>query len=308
MAMNGHADFNGPAADGLRVGLYVDVENLQDAAQGLVRWLVDNWDFDLPAPRRVNLYVQANMALLWEMWAANQFPDMEIAVAGVQRFSRNASKNSADIALALDAVADFVSGAAQGVAVVSDDSDFISLFSKIRELHGGPGKTPFLWIMTDRRGTRSPLIRDFFPDDYLRIVPAETGERGQDGDALSSQDAAAAPDVSAVSTDAAPERVDAPPAPAPIPIAAPQPRSIEDAIADAIIKGIPVGQFKSTDCQPIIKRKWPSHPTAKLIKQRFGQQFIKDILPRLRERGVTEPNPGKKPRRFEMTDRAKRSL
>ena len=58
------------------------------------------------------------------MWMESQFADVGVSVRGIQHFSKNASKNSADIALALDAVCDLMTDSVQHIVVVSDDSDF----------------------------------------------------------------------------------------------------------------------------------------------------------------------------------------
>ena len=76
------------------------------------------------------------------------------AFRGIQRFARG-SKNTADMAIVADAVADFADGLVDHVAVVSNDSDFGVLFVKIQELanpSGPVGPAPFLWINPPRRG------------------------------------------------------------------------------------------------------------------------------------------------------------
>ena len=107
---------------------------------------------------------------LWDLWAGSQFPHLTVMVHGVQHFSGQPTKNSADIALAINAITDFMDGATQFVAVMSDDSDFIALYAKLRQLT--KGNTPFLWVLTDRPGTRSATIRDYFPNDHIHVVSA----------------------------------------------------------------------------------------------------------------------------------------
>lgn len=77
-------------------------------------------------------------------------------------------------------------------------------------------------------------------------------------------------------------------------------------MAQTIIEQIPVGKFKSTDCQGIIKKYWPRHPMADAGKPAFGIEFQKNIWPILQQRGVKIANPGKKPIPYEMTQGAKR--
>ena len=79
-------------------------------------------------------------------------------------------------------------------------------------------------------------------------------------------------------------------------------------MAMSVVETIPVGTFKSTDCQAIIKQQWPHHPMASAGGAAFGTEFQKQIWPILREWRVTIPNPGKKPIRYEMTDNAKKAL
>ena len=276
-------------------GLYVDMENLQgqDFAQRFLTELAQNWPSDIPPLGVVRLYVRADTQVLWEMWMESQFADVGVAVKGVQHFSKDFSKNSADIALALDAVCDLMTGSVQHIVVVSDDSDFAALFGKVRELRLGKrdrsDETPFLWIMTNRDRTRSQVVGAFLPNIYVRsmgIQPDESPIADEGGDTqFNSTDraqSASKDNASGVPT-------------------------IED-IAKAIIQDIPQGPFKSTDCQPIISGRWPNHRLAKLDSARFGNQFMKDILPVLEKYGVKDPNSGKSPRQYEMTHNAKMRL
>ena len=50
-------------------------------------------------------------------------------------------------------------------------------------------------------------------------------------------------------------------------------------MADAVIREIPVGSFKSTDCQSIIKKHWPNHALAKAGGAEFGTQFKNNVWP-----------------------------
>ena len=74
-------------------------------------------------------------------------------------------------------------------------------------------------------------------------------------------------------------------------------------MADLIIRERSVGSFKSTDCQPIIKKNWPDHPMATMPSANFGTQFTNKVWPLLKERGVKQV--GTRPRRYEMTEAAK---
>ena len=274
-------------------GLYVDMENLQgqDFAQRFLTGLAQNWPSDVPPLGVVRLYVRADTQVLWEMWMESQFADVGVSVRGIQHFSKNASKNSADIALALDAVCDLMTDSVQHIVVVSDDSDFAALFGKVRELgrQAHSGETPFLWIMTNREQTRSKVVGAFSPNIYIRSMDVEADEAsiadGVGDTRLSSTDLAQP--VLKDSASGVPTNED---------------------IAKAIIQDVAMGSFKSTDCQPIISGRWPNHRLAKLDSARFGNQFMKDILPELKKFGVKDPNSGKSPRQYEMTHNAKMRL
>lgn len=254
--------------------LYVDTENLQNNAQVLIKRAIESWPEQAPPVARLNLYVRADRVQLWELWAGSRFPDLTVMVHGVQHFSEQPSKNSADIALAIDAVADFMAGATQYVAVMSDDSDFIALYAKLRQL--AQGNTPFLWVLTDRPGTRSTTIRDYFPSAHIHVVSAPV------------------PNGAEPAPSAVPELSD----------------DVEDpsepfaAMAATIIQELSVGPFKSTDCLPIIKKHWPEHPMASMKGAEFGTQFINKLWPLLEKHGVLLKE-GTKPREYEMTEEAK---
>ena len=102
------------------------------------------------------------------MWATSRFPSLTVTVKGIQHFSHNHSKNSADMAIAMDAVADFVTGEAEFIAVMSDDSDFMPVFAKLKDM--ASGRAPFLWLVTDRVKTRSNTIEEYFPGDHIHTV------------------------------------------------------------------------------------------------------------------------------------------
>ena len=137
-------------------GVYVDVENLQGEAQELMSGLMFNWPDSAPPPSRLTLYVRADQTELWYLWALDQFENVEVVVKGIQHFSRDSSKNSADIAIATNAITDFVRGRISYVVVFSDDSDFISLYSAIRDevdQTQGPDSLP----LGSHRPTQVPL-------------------------------------------------------------------------------------------------------------------------------------------------------
>ncbi len=252
-------------------GLYVDAENLQSDCQALIQSLVENWPTSAPAPSRLTLYVRADQAELWRVWASSRFSDLEVAVHGTQHFSMNSSKNSADIAIATNAMADLILKRVTHVTVFSDDSDFISLYAAIRDELDIPladGRVPFLWVVTDREGSLSTTVKQFFPPDQLHMVAVKRGD-AQNAEGSGS------------------------------------PTTIWAEMAEAVLEDIPVGPFKSTDCQPVIKKHWPDHPVAPAGGPAFGIEFKNNIWPILESRGVKIRNPGKKPVQYEMTAEAK---
>ncbi len=254
-------------------GLYVDMENLHSEAQPLVKNLIDNWPDKAPELSRLTLYVRADQTELWSLWAKSRFSHLDVVVKGTQHFSMASTKNSADIAIATNAIADLILRRISHVVVFSDDSDFISLYVAIRDepkvslVHG---QVPFLWVVTDREGSLSPTIRRFFPTDALHVVA---------GDRSDSQEVV---DTTASST-------------------------IWAEMAEAVLREIPIGPFKSTECQPVIKKFWPRHAISAAGGAVFGTEFKNNLWPILEEAGVKIRNPGKKPIQYEMTSGAKRS-
>ena len=268
-------------------GVYVDVENLQTAAQEVVRALMESWPDLFPTPSLLSLYVRADQSDLWRMWAESHFPGIPVKAKGIQHFSNTPAKNSADIAIAVDAMADFLMRRIDCVAVVSDDSDFISLYSKLRDEQAAighqTGKVPFLWVVTDRPRTRSLFMQEFFPNSHVHTVPFPKSTKT----VPAKVEVNFPPEVTAASTLAST-------------------KTLED-MAQAIIKQIPVGKFKSSDCQKIIKSQWPKHALAKASGQNFGVEFRKELWPILQKKGALEPNSNRQPRRYEMTQQAKAS-
>ena len=255
-------------------GLYVDVENLQSHGQAVIQSLVEHWPDKAPAPSRLTLYVRANQVELWRLWAASRFSDLEVVVKGTQHFSMTSTKNSADIAIATNAMADLIAGRVAHVALLSDDSDFISLYGAVRdepEIPLSDGKVPFLWIVTDREGSLSTTVKQFFPYDELHVVSIECA------------------DAQSV-------------------VASESSESDWGEMAKAVVEDIPVGPFKSTDCHPVIRNRWPDHPVASAGGSPFGIEFKNNIWPVLESLGVRIKNPGKKPVQYEMTTEAKNTL
>jgi hypothetical protein len=258
-------------------GLYVDIENLGDVGQEVIEKLVSDWPAAVPLPIKTNLYVPAGQAELWQVWAENLIADAAVTAKGVQRFSSNASKNAADIALSTDAIADYVTGTVSYVVVVSDDSDFISLYTAVRDHMPSSKKSkpvPFLWVVTDRGRTLSISAKKFFPESLMHVVELTThpADNMTNGPLFHNAEVGR-------------EQIH---------------------LAETIIREMPVGKFSSTDCKRAIKASWPDHPMLKLDGPQFGIQFTNQIWPPLERRGVKLV--GTKPRRYEMTKAVKDSL
>ena len=160
----------------VRAGLYVDVENLQDVshAQRVIEAVLEQWPDVRPSVGLLSLYVPAQRTELWRLWARTRFPSLEVRVRGVQRFTRVASKNAADMAIAADAIHDFATTAASHIAVISNDSDFAALFVKLQELADAVGQPPpFQWITVAGASGISRDIQQFVRADMRWDIVVE---------------------------------------------------------------------------------------------------------------------------------------
>ena len=164
---------NHPASAG--AAIYVDTENLRepDLAQDVIAQTVADWPAEYPPVGSVSLYVRADKVALWRMWLEATYPELARRVRGVQHFSREMAKNSADLAITADAIGDLAAGQAGYIAVISNDSDFGALFVKVREmaLDAGWERVPFLWITAPGGGAISPEIERFIPDRFRWNLP-----------------------------------------------------------------------------------------------------------------------------------------
>ena len=280
---------NPTAAPSPGAAIYVDTENLRDSdhAQNIVSQIITDWPGPLPLGS-VSLYVRADKIAVWEMWAESSYPDLRVRVRGIQHFSNNRAKNSADLAITADAVADLGTGQAAATAVVSNDSDFGALFVKIKEMARSAGleHTPFLWITSPDAGALSPEMERFIPDAMRWDLSASP----------------AAP-VAAVDK----------PAPKPLPETARPalPTASGDnpgneTIAEELISRLNVGKFKVTDAHDVFQELWPRHPAATGPAQ-FGTFLLKAVWPILQKRGVLMTRKSS-PRTYEITQAAKDSI
>ena len=260
-----------PSEENPGSGLYVDLENLHSDGLRFIQSLISCWPDKAPAPTWLRLYVRANQTAMWRLWAESRFSGIKVVVSGTQHFSKTSTKNSADIAIAANAMSDLALGRVSHIVVFSDDSDFISLYEAIRDepaITPIDARVPFLWVVTDREGHLSPTVRQFFPPDALHVVALESSRPQADLDAE-------------------------------------PPGGIWAEMADAVLSDMPVGTFKSTECQPVIRARWPGHALCDAGGSAFGIEFKNNIWPILEKSGVKIKNPGKKPIQYEMTPEAK---
>ena len=278
--------------------IYVDTENLResDHAQTVVAQVVANWPADRPPLSGLSLYVRADKAELWQLWAETEFPALKVRVRGVQHFSNHRAKNSADLAIVADAIADLITGQAGAVGVVSNDSDFGALFVKVRELalQADTPDIPFLWITAPDAGGLSAEIEQFIPDRYRWDLSA----------ALAAPVLATPPPV--VSENPPPKRLPEAARPA-LPAGAADSLVSDEAIAEELLRELPVGRFGASDAQKVVKDRWPKHPEAASDTAKFGQFLGKNLWPQLEKRGVTMPRKSS-PRVYEITPAAKDTL
>jgi hypothetical protein len=283
--------------------MYVDVENLLDVDKEAIRDTFERWPEELPRPGLLHLYVKADNVGAWQLWATDAYPSLEIKVTGVQHYSLDGSKNSADIALALDAIVDLLKGRTSHVAILSDDSDFAILSGKIaQEIPKlGNGKLPFIWFQTDRPQTRSSMLNEFLPAHYMRTAICAKQKTATIKPKLSTQQKAVtkAKPPTKEKTAVTKAKPSAPTA---------DEQGLRESLVKTIIRLIPVGSFGSTDCMKLIKQHFSKHPLAKLDSANFGNHFVKTLWPILETYGVRVNNPNRRPRRYEMTAEAKQKV
>ncbi len=249
-------------------GVYVDIENLKNAehARTVIGTVVQDWPEGLPPVRRLHLYAPADKTGLWRAWGPGRFPDLDVHVRGVQRFARE-SKNSADMAIVADAIADFTTGAVQHVAVVSNDSDFGALFVKLQEIGSSSSETsapPFLWINLAGGSGLSKEIVGFVPERLRWVVAPPLDDRPANASKRVENDADGLPAV--------------------------------PTIVQWLLDEIPSGRFRAGDVRKIIKRRCPHHPAAQ-TNGVCGLFLSRQLMPLLADKGVTVVR--KQPRTYE---------
>jgi hypothetical protein len=311
-------------------GLYVDVENLLDVAKEAIMDTLARWPEELSHPSLLHLYVKADNSGVWRLWATDAFPSIDVKVTGVQHYAADGSKNSADIALALDAISDLLRSRTTHVAIISDDSDFAILFGKIEQEipKPGNGKLPFIWFQTDRPHTRSSMLNEFLPAYYVRTVicakqktvKTKTKPPTQKKTATVKPKLPAQQKTPIVKTKLLAEQKTVKTKTKPLAqekTATAKTKSAAQTLADqglngslveTIVRLVPVGPFEHAECMELIKQHFPQHSFAKLNSANFGTHFVKTLWPILEKYGVRVPNPNRRPRRYEMTAQAKQKV
>lgn len=236
-------------------GVYVDIENLRNAehARAVMETVVRDWPEGLPPVGRLCLYAPADKTGLWGAWAPARFPDLEVRVRGIQRFARE-SKNSADMAIVGDAVADFTAGVASHIAVVSNDSDFGALFVKIQELASRSEPPPFLWVNLAGGSGLSKEIRDFIPEQLRWVVTPPPSPGARTASKPAQDNGAGLP--------------------------------ANQTIVRWLLDEIPPGRFRAADVEKIVKRRCPDHPAAQSTGV-CGAFLARQLMPLLADKGVT---------------------
>ncbi|MCY4575207.1 MAG: NYN domain-containing protein [Chloroflexi bacterium] len=250
----------------------MDVENVEAIAKELIESLMRNWpDEKAPPPCRLVLYVRADSTELWDAWATHEFRGISVVVRGVQHYVKTGSKNSSDIAIAIDAMADLLLGRISHIAVLSDDTDFMSLYAAIKRECGQSNSKddiPFLWLVTDRSGTKSATVLDFFPDSLMHVVRLSDDNRSE---------AANETEAEVNSSKAS---------------------NVYAEIAGAIHQEFTPGTYGSTAFQALIQERWPKHPMAKSNGAAYGTEFKNNVWPILEKAGATMAS--QKPNKYQL--------
>ncbi|MYC31684.1 MAG: NYN domain-containing protein [Chloroflexi bacterium] len=292
--------------------IYVDTENLTppageddvNFAQDLISLIVSDWPTAYPPIGLLALYVPADKTSQWRTWASALPPvqqrglsssDMKswrdpiltqsrerLRVRGVQHFTRNGSKNSADLAIVLDVMDDLLlSQRADFVAVLSNDSDFYALFDKLYEIvtdRGGHpvSKIPLLWVVAPNGNNLSPEIKRFLLPQFIwdlseesasSSVAHQVANQHQELGNRTSDDHAGVPDDVGASAS-------------------------KGQLAISIVRELAgKGEFKSSVAHDIAKRFFPSLPEVNCDGPQFGM-YLGDVLwPLIAEYGGRKSKP-----------------
>ena len=316
-----------------RAALYADTQNwgrtVAEKASVLEQALAA-WPADLPKVTLVSLYVDADQEHYWQTVVENlfryqaggafQIVPPEVEIYPVQRYSGLAKENSADIALVLDALDALLTGLADFVAVVSNDSDFVALYYKLQEIQerdperfaGNPrGDAPFLLITHGNSG-RSDQIDNLPGANRYHIPFAGAAPPPPPAPAPAAR-------IPAFPPPAGPAREhhrDPAPAPAPAPFAGAPRRpappttlpnarpSITDEIAvEQVAGGIASGigrnhwddydgvyVFSYTDAYNVVRGRWQHSREFSYDRAHFSRWFHEEIWPVMERLGATVSN------------------
>jgi hypothetical protein len=103
-----------------------------------------------------------------------KFPLLENAITPIQQYSYTTGKNSSDSAMIIDAMDILYSGNTDGFVIVSSDSDFTRLATRLREagqrvIGVGEKKTPTAFIRACDKFTYIEVIRANFKDSHPEV-------------------------------------------------------------------------------------------------------------------------------------------
>lgn len=297
-------------------GIYVDTENLTPPAgvddvefvQSVISRIVSDWPAEHPPIGLLALYVPADKVSQWRPWASAlllqqpsqgpvsnepsswrdpvSFMSQEpLRVRGVQHFSRNGSKNSADLAIVLDAMDDLMlSQRIDFAAVLSNDSDFHALFDKMFEIvtgHGHPiSKVPLLWIVAPNGNNLSPEIKRFLPPQFVW----DLSENSASDDAI--------PQIANEHREIERRTSDSNTGPLAGPLEDTGIGTSESDLAILIVREFAgKGEFKSSAVHDIAKRFSPSLPQVNCDSPQFGMYLGEVLCPLIAAYGGRKSKP-----------------
>ena len=88
----------------------------------------------------------------------------------------------------------------------------------------------------------------------------------------------------------------------------PQTRPVNDEIAHAIVRYIPVGTFRASDAERVVRQHVGTHPSIPANQARFAQFLLNDVAPALEGLGVLVDRKKKSPKRYTITEESKRLI
>lgn len=155
----------GDAAD-QRIGVLIDADNTSGAHAGAI--LEECARFGLPTVKRAYGDWTTQQLVGWKEAL------LEHAIQPMQQFANTRGKNSTDSALIIDAMDLLYAGHLDRFALVSSDSDFTRLATRLREA----GKYV---VGIGRRTTPGALVAACDEFKFLEVITAEPDRRGPEG-------------------------------------------------------------------------------------------------------------------------------